>query len=62
MKYKYEFEANDDYFVKGHCIECPLGYTVHNDDWNVHCVLNVHYSKCPLEEVEVKYEPFNKWR
>lgn len=51
MKYKYEFEADED-FEKGCCYECPLSYEEYDDLGNVHCVLFAHYEECPLVEVE----------
>lgn len=52
MKYRYEFEIDED-FVKGHCYNCPLAYVDYNDrDWNPICVLQCRYDECPLEKVE----------
>lgn len=48
-KYKYEFEAIDD-FEKGDCCGCPFCYV----DWNLesHCPLYKRLHKCPLVEVD----------
>ena len=52
MRYKYEFEADED-FELGYCHYCPLSYVEWNDDPDdVHCVLFAHYEKCPLEEIK----------
>lgn len=52
MRYKYEFEADED-FELGYCLDCPLSYIEWNDDYDdVHCVLFAQYEKCPLEEVK----------
>lgn len=53
MKYKYEFEVNED-FEPGNCCECHLSYI----DWDdpagePYCVLHAEYGECPLEKVEV---------
>ena len=50
MRYKYEFEADNDFEV-GCCYDCPLGYIDWNEDYDVHCVLHAKYGKCPLEKV-----------
>lgn len=56
MKYKYEFEALDD-FEPGDCEDCPLHFEQCGEDeygdWDVtiHCTLDCHYSKCPLQEI-----------
>ena len=54
MKYRYEFEMNED-FEKGCCYTCPMSYV----DWNnfsdfddVYCVLHKKYDECPLVKVE----------
>ena len=53
MKYRYEFEMDNDKFEKGDCYECPFSYIDYGDyDYDVHCVLNAKYYECPLEEVE----------
>ena len=52
MRYKYEFESDNDFEV-GCCYDCPLGYIDWNDDYgDVHCVLHAKYDECPLEKVE----------
>lgn len=52
MKYKYEFEAKDD-FEKGDCYECPFGYTDLVDYGpEAFCVLYAHWYDCPLVEVD----------
>ena len=52
MRYKYEFEADED-FELGCCYYCPLSYIEWYDDSDdVHCVLFAHYEKCPLEEIK----------
>lgn len=51
IKYKYEFEA-PEYFKKGDCCACPLGYDEYDDmyaDWNRLCVLGCNYEDCPLK-------------
>lgn len=51
MKYKYEFEVDED-FEKGCCYDCPLSYTdFDDDDYNPRCVLWIGYYECPLEKV-----------
>ena len=50
MKYKYEFEAPDD-FEAGCCYNCPLSY-IAEDDCDLVCVLNCRYDECPLETEE----------
>lgn len=53
MKYRYEFEMDNDKFEKGCCYECPFSYIDYGDyDYDVHCVLYAEYYECPLEEVE----------
>ena len=51
MKYKYEFEVNEE-FQKGCCYDCPLGYIDYDDDCDAHCSLHTRYDECPLEKVE----------
>ena len=51
MKYKYEFEAPDD-FEAGCCYNCPLSYIDIDNNCDVRCVLNCRYDECPLETEE----------
>ena len=61
MKYKYEFEVDED-FEKGYCYDCPFSYI---GDWNdfdslsdLYCSIGKiadddgYDSICPLIEVE----------
>ena len=50
MKYKYEFEAPDE-FKAGCCYNCHLSY-IAEDDCDLVCVLNCRYDECPLEKEE----------
>ena len=56
MKYKYEFEALDD-FELGDCEDCPLHFEQCGEDeygdWDVkiRCVLGCNYEECPLQEI-----------
>ena len=50
MKFKYEFEAPDD-FEKGCCVNCPLGIIDWDNDQDLCCALNFDYEICPLEKV-----------
>lgn len=53
MKYRYEFEMDNDKFEKGNCYECPFSYIKCGDhDYNIWCVLDAKYYECPLEIVE----------
>jgi hypothetical protein len=52
MKYKYEFEVNNDDFEKGCCSDCPLSYVDYSDDFNICCVLHARWDECPLKKVE----------
>ena len=53
MKYRYEFEMDNDKFEKGDCYECPFSYIKCSDhDYNIWCVLEAKYYECPLEIVE----------
>ena len=51
MKYKYEFEAPDDFEV-GCCYNCPLSYIEMDNDCDVICVLHCRYDECPLVKEE----------
>lgn len=52
MKYKYEFEA-DENFEKGCCYDCPIAYTDWSDpDTPIICPIGSSYDECPLELVE----------
>lgn len=52
MKYKYEFEIDDE-FEKGDCYDCPLHYEEYYDrDDAIRCVLECNYNECPLVEIE----------
>lgn len=52
MRYKYEFEADED-FEKGCCDSCPLTYDEETQwGWDTRCVFHASYRECPLEEVE----------
>ena len=50
MKYKYEFEASDD-FENGCCANCPLSIIDCSDN-DLSCVLHYSYEQCPLEKVK----------
>lgn len=50
MKYKYVFEAPDD-FEKGCCANCPLSIIDWDNDQDVFCALHYNYEECPLEKV-----------
>lgn len=57
MKYKYEFEADND-FEKGVCCECPLSYmdyTGLDHDVDIFCALNAQWQECPLQKVMMPY-------
>ena len=56
MRYKYEFEIDDNYFEHGCCYECPLSYYDGNDNF---CVLNCRYDECPLEKVDQSVDEEN---
>ena len=49
MKYKYEFEAPDE-FEAGCCYNCPLSYIDIDNDCDVSCVLHCRYDECTLEK------------
>lgn len=49
MKFKYEFEAPDD-FETGCCANCPLSITDCGNDQDLLCALNYSYEECPLEK------------
>ena len=51
MKYKYVFEAPDD-FEPGCCTDCPLGIIDWGNDQDLLCALNCNYDECPLEKVK----------
>lgn len=51
MKYKYVFEAPDD-FEPGCCANCPLSIIDWDTDQDLFCVLNYCYEECPLEKVK----------
>ena len=51
MKYKYVFDAPDD-FEKGCCANCPLSNIDWANDQDLCCVLNCSYEECPLEKSE----------
>ena len=50
MKYKYVFDAPDD-FEKGCCANCPLSIIDWGNDQDLFCALNCSYEECPLEKV-----------
>lgn len=50
MKYKYVFEAPND-FEKGCCANCPLGIIDWDNDQDLFCKLHCSYEECPLEKV-----------
>lgn len=50
MKFKYEFEAPDD-FEPGCCANCPLSIIDCGNDQDLSCVLQCCYEECPLENV-----------
>lgn len=49
VKYKYVFEAPDD-FETGCCANCPLSIIDWSDN-DLSCVLHYSYEECPLEKV-----------
>lgn len=49
MKYKYEFEAHEDFEV-GFCFHCPLAYL--DDYCELRCFFEVDYERCPLVKVD----------
>ena len=51
MKYKYVFEAPDD-FEPGFCANCPLGMIDWGNDQDLFCALNFIYVECPLQKVD----------
>ena len=50
MKYKYVFEAPDD-FEPGCCANCPLSIIDWGNDQDLCCTFNCSYEECPLEKV-----------
>lgn len=50
MKYKYVFEALDN-FEPGCCTNCPLSIVDWANDQDLFCALNCNYEECPLEKV-----------
>lgn len=50
MKFKYEFEAPDD-FESGCCANCPLCIIDWEYDQDLLCALHCSYEECPLEKV-----------
>lgn len=53
MKYRYEFEMDDDSFEKGQCHGCPCSYDEeYPDGYETLCVFGRSYWECPLEEIE----------
>ena len=50
MKYKYVFEAPDD-FEPGCCADCPLSIIDWDNDQDLFCTLHCGYEECPLEKV-----------
>lgn len=53
MKYKYVFEAPDD-FEPGCCANCPLSIIDWTNDHDLFCALHCGYEECPLETEEQK--------
>lgn len=51
MKFKYVFEAPDD-FEKGCCANCPLSIIDWDNDQDLFCALHCNYEECPLEKVK----------
>lgn len=51
MKYKYVFEAPDD-FETGCCANCPLSIVDYGNDADLFCALHCRYEECPLEKVK----------
>lgn len=51
MKYKYVFEAPDD-FEPGCCANCPLSIIDWTNDQDLFCALHCGYEECPLETEE----------
>lgn len=51
MKYKYEFEVDED-FEPGNCRECHLSYIDWDNPGEYYCVLYADYDECPLEKVK----------
>lgn len=50
MKYKYVFEAPDD-FETGCCANCPLSIIDWDNDQDLCCALLYGHEECPLEKV-----------
>lgn len=51
MKYKYVFEAPDD-FETGCCANCPLSIIDWDNDQDLCCALLYGHEECPLEKSE----------
>lgn len=63
MKYKYVFEAPDD-FEAGCCANCPLSIIDWGNDQDLSCALHCCYEECQLEKVnsDKTYELVNTLR
>lgn len=59
MKYRYEFEVDDNYFEQGCCYECPLSYMDMDNGCDTFCVLHCRYDECPLEKVDQRIDEEN---
>ena len=59
MKFKYVFEAPDD-FEPGCCANCPLSIIDWGNDQDLSCSLNCDYEECPLEQVKENRKEVNK--
>ena len=59
MKYKYVFDAPND-FEAGCCANCPLSIIDWANDQDLLCALNCHYEECPLEKVNESIKDVEK--
>lgn len=55
MKYKFEFEAPENFEGEGDCWDCLLAtenFGMFDGGYDKQCVLGVNSNECPLEELK----------